>query len=302
MRLEQLRYFEDVAKTGSINFTAQKLFATQQTVNAALKRLEEELGYKLFDRSSAGVTLTEHGKIFLGFAETTLANYRSVRGEMESLGKPREVVLSGRLTIGDASALGEIALPEVLKKYKNNHPKVRIKLAKPDNGHILEDFLNRQYDVILMTVAEEYLEQYADSLPPEVGTEVLLEDQMVVCLRSSDPLADKEIISQEEYAQCSSAVYNLMPAPKFYRITMQQALHVSNDAEFCKKLMLQNLCATLMSQVAYEQLFKSKRLTAVKLEGTTQRVLHVAFSWKKENAENIKAFLQMMTQYAHKLQ
>ena len=56
VRLDQLNYFVEVAKSGSINHAAQRLFATQQTVNAALKRLEKELGYTLLVRSASGVT------------------------------------------------------------------------------------------------------------------------------------------------------------------------------------------------------------------------------------------------------
>ena len=301
MRLEQLRYFEDVAKTGSINFTAQKLFATQQTVNAALKRLEEELGYKLFERSSSGVTLTEHGKIFLRFAQSTLESYQAACQEMARLEKPQGQALTGELTIGDASALGELALPEVLKSYKHNHPKVHIRLVKSGCDRIMEEFLAGQYDIIMLTAAEEYLAHCLSTLPKDVGTEVLLEDQLVVCLRANDPLAEREIITQAEFADRTLAVYSMIPAPPFYQTTMQKALHVSDDAEFCKKLMLQNLCVTLMSQMAFEHLFRSKKLSAVKLEGTTQRVVHTAIFRQKDNESNIKAFLQTMAQFIHKL-
>ena len=90
MRLVQLKYFMEVAQSGSINHTAQKLFATQQTVNAALKRLEDEVGYPLLERSSAGVTLTKHGEIFLPFAKKTMEQYAEVCQALESVHQPEE--------------------------------------------------------------------------------------------------------------------------------------------------------------------------------------------------------------------
>ena len=291
MRLDQLKYFVEVAKSGSINYTAQKLFATQQTVNASLKRLEDEVGYPLLRRSPSGVTLTEHGEIFLPFAQNTMEQYRMVCARLRSVPQPEEKMLSGDLTIGDASALGEIVLPEVLKTYRHQYPQVRLRLSKSDNDRMVDLFLERQYDVVLLTAAEEYLEDCLKSLPEAVECCLLLTDQMVVCLRATDPLANKGIISQQEFAKRPYALYNILQAPEFREESARWALHVSNDADFCKKLMLQNLCVTLMSQIAYEHLFRSRKLVSARLDGTTPHVYHAALYWKPENEDNIRAFL-----------
>lgn len=301
MRLVQLKYFMEVAQSGSINHTAQKLFATQQTVNAALKRLEDEVGYPLLERSSAGVTLTKHGEIFLPFAKKTMEQYAEVCQALESVHQPEEKTLAGVLHIGDASALGEIVLPEVLKLYQQKYPQVRLRLSKSDNERIVEAFLAREYDVVLLSAAEEYLEACLEQLPEGVECCLLLADRVVVCLRASDPLANKSVLSQQEFAQRPYALYNILQAPEFSEASKRWALHVSNDADFCKKLMLQNICVTLMSQLAYEHLFRSRKLVSALVEGTTERVLHAALYWKPENEDNIGAFLETMSQAVRKL-
>lgn len=301
MRLDQLNYFVEVAQSGSINYTAQKLFATQQTVNAALKRLENELGYQLLARSPSGVTLTEHGAIFLPFAQNTMAQYRQVCVELQSVQQSEEKKLDGVLHIGDTSALGEIVLPEVLKTYQHKYPQVRLRLSKVDNDRIVDAFLERQYDVVLLTAAEEYLTDCLQQLPEEAECCLLLTDQAVVCLRASDPLAGKSVISQQEFARRPYALYNILQVPEFREASSRGALHVSNDADFCKKLMLQDLCVTLTSQLAYEHLFRSRKLVRVSLEGTTQRVLHAALFWQEEREDNSRAFLAALTQAVNKL-
>ena len=65
--------------------------------------------------------------------------------------------------------------------------------------------------------------------------------------------------------------------------------------------MLQNICVTLMSQLAYEHLFRSRKLVSALVEGTTERVLHAALYWKPENEDNIGAFLEAMSQAVRKL-
>ncbi|WP_201009698.1 LysR family transcriptional regulator [Rhodococcus sp. NKCM2511] len=66
--LQQLRYFVEVAAEGSISAAADLLYIAQPTMSAALKDLERRVGRTLFVRSTRGVTLTEDGAEFLGYA------------------------------------------------------------------------------------------------------------------------------------------------------------------------------------------------------------------------------------------
>ncbi|WP_053385945.1 LysR family transcriptional regulator [Leucobacter japonicus] len=66
--LQQLRYFVEVAAEGSISAAADLLYVSQPTMSAALKDLESRVGSTLFVRSTRGVTLTEDGTEFLGYA------------------------------------------------------------------------------------------------------------------------------------------------------------------------------------------------------------------------------------------
>ncbi|KXO99021.1 LysR family transcriptional regulator [Tsukamurella pseudospumae] len=70
--LQQLRYFAAVAAEGSISAAADELFVAQPTLSAALKDLESRLGRTLFIRSPRGVTLTDDGAEFLGYARQVI--------------------------------------------------------------------------------------------------------------------------------------------------------------------------------------------------------------------------------------
>ena len=63
MDLRQLEYFREIADTGSINEAARRLNMSQPPLSYQLRLLEEELGVRLFERSSQGVTLTETGTL-----------------------------------------------------------------------------------------------------------------------------------------------------------------------------------------------------------------------------------------------
>ena len=65
MNTDQIAYFIDIAKTGSINTTAKRMFSSQQAVSDAIKRMEQELGCTILERSKRGVSLTDDGKYVL---------------------------------------------------------------------------------------------------------------------------------------------------------------------------------------------------------------------------------------------
>ena len=65
MEIRQLEYFHEIAATGSINEAARRLNMSQPPLSYQIKQLEAELKVKLFERTRAGVTLTEAGKLLL---------------------------------------------------------------------------------------------------------------------------------------------------------------------------------------------------------------------------------------------
>lgn len=75
MTLNQLRYVVALSEESSINDAAKKLFVSQPALTAALKTLEEEVGFDIFLRTKSGISLTVKGIEFLGYAKSVLEQY-----------------------------------------------------------------------------------------------------------------------------------------------------------------------------------------------------------------------------------
>lgn len=75
MTLNQLRYAIEIEKMGSINEAAKSLFVSQPSLTAALKSLEQEVGFDIFTRSTSGMSLTVKGEEFLGYAKSVVEQY-----------------------------------------------------------------------------------------------------------------------------------------------------------------------------------------------------------------------------------
>ena len=72
MEIRQLEYFKEIADTGSINEAARRLNMSQPPLSSQLRRLEDELNVRLFERTKKGVSLTEAGKLLYTHAERIL--------------------------------------------------------------------------------------------------------------------------------------------------------------------------------------------------------------------------------------
>ena len=87
MKLQQIQYVVEVARSGSISQAAKNLFTAQSNISNSLKTLEQELGYPLFSRSNSGVQVTSQGKRFIELAETVY----SLTSEMSGLTQAKTV-------------------------------------------------------------------------------------------------------------------------------------------------------------------------------------------------------------------
>ena len=75
MTLQQLKYVLQVAKDGSINEAAKNLFISQPSLSNSIKDIEAELQISLFHRTNKGITITNEGEAFLGYARAVVEQY-----------------------------------------------------------------------------------------------------------------------------------------------------------------------------------------------------------------------------------
>ena len=75
MTLNQLKYVIEISKQNSVNEAAKRLFISQPSLTAALKSLEQEVGFDIFTRTNSGITLTVKGEEFLGYAKSVVEQY-----------------------------------------------------------------------------------------------------------------------------------------------------------------------------------------------------------------------------------
>jgi len=129
MELRHLRYFIAVAEESSLGRAAHRLHVSQPALSQQISGLEDELGLKLFKRSSRGVELTEAGRAFLtGGRRVLLAAQEAAERAKEAATGER-----GRLVIGSLGASTISFLTDVLARFREHNPLVEITLLHMNN-------------------------------------------------------------------------------------------------------------------------------------------------------------------------
>ncbi len=138
MNIDQLRYLADLAKTHSINQTAENFYITHQGVGKALKNLERELQTELINRSAKGVTLTTSGEYLNNKAQTIIATYNEI---LEYYNRPsNNTQLTGTLHIHCLTRLLENYLGSFITFFNTTYPNIALNITTGASYEILENF------------------------------------------------------------------------------------------------------------------------------------------------------------------
>ena len=119
-----LRYFLEVARTGSVNQAAQRLHVAASAVSRQLGKLEDSLGVVLFERQARGMTLTEAGTRLLAHASAHDAQALELVEQLQDLSAQGALRVRLACTEGFAAAF----MPLVMAGFRQAHPQVQLQL------------------------------------------------------------------------------------------------------------------------------------------------------------------------------
>ena len=139
----QLKSFVAIAETGTFGQAASTVNRTQSALSLQIKKLEQQLGCNLFDRTSRKVSLTPQGEIFLGYAK------RIIQLQWEAISRLREPDIEGEIRFGTPEDFATHYLPDVLARFRQHHPRVQLNVKCDLTLNLIEDFHRGEYDVIL---------------------------------------------------------------------------------------------------------------------------------------------------------
>ncbi|MFF3216759.1 LysR substrate-binding domain-containing protein [Streptomyces sp. NPDC002886] len=189
MELRQLRYVVAVAETRNFTRAAARCFVAQSALSRQIGNLERELGAKLFARTSRRVELTPAGEAFLVGARQCLeAAERAVTDAAAAVGEVR-----GRLLIGTVPTVVAVDIAEVLQRFRERHPQVRVGLNVGASDAMTAEIAAGDLDVAFLGLP-------AGHEPRGVAALELAREQLVAVVSPTHELADHDRVSLHQLA------------------------------------------------------------------------------------------------------
>ena len=185
MTLTELRYIVAVAREKHFGRAAEACFVSQPTLSVAIKKLEEELDVKLFERGASEVSVTTLGEAIVRQAQSVLEQAAAIK-EIAKRGKDP---LNGPLRLGIIYTIGPYLLPELVKHAIEMTPQMPLMLQENFTVKLLDMLRTGELDCAIM--AEPF---------PDTGLAVapLYEEPFMVAVPSHHPLASHRAIHSEE--------------------------------------------------------------------------------------------------------
>ncbi len=118
------KYIYAVYEEKSFSKAAKKLYITQSSLSATVKKHENKLGFLVFDRSKSPIELTQEGKIFIDYLEEINQNENAMKERIRSISSPH----FEHLAVGGTSFFSHHILPNACKKFHSLYPNIRIQL------------------------------------------------------------------------------------------------------------------------------------------------------------------------------
>lgn len=146
MNLRDLKYLLAVAELQHFGRAAEACFVSQPTLSGQIKKLEEELGVVIFERSNRSVRITPLGEQMLQLARRAVEQVDAMHQLAESAQDP----LSGPLRLGVIPTLGPYLMPSVLRPLREDFPRLQLILREEITDLLLEHLRTHDLDVALI--------------------------------------------------------------------------------------------------------------------------------------------------------
>jgi DNA-binding transcriptional LysR family regulator len=184
MDLRQLRFFLEVAESGGFTRAADKLNTAQSAVSLAIKKLEDELEVKLFDRRDRRVSLTVEGETLVKNAKDIFRRVAQARQEIADL----RGLLSGEVQVGLTPVLSSFFFPKIISTFKRQFPALKISVTGDSASNIQRKIESGTLDIGILE----------GKISEQLDSHHLLREEVVACVHRYHPFAKKKTCTTRE--------------------------------------------------------------------------------------------------------
>jgi DNA-binding transcriptional LysR family regulator len=296
MDVRDLEVFLSVAK--HLNFTraGEEVHLSQPTVSVRIRRLEEELGVKLFEQLGKKVLLTEAGRLLEPYARRVVAALDDARLVIEEI----QGLERGELRIGASTTPGMYIVPKLIAQFKLRYPKIDVHLGIKDTRQVEEEVIRNGYDFgfvggHLVGGEVEILPWRTDEIVLVVPPDHTLAQKGNVRLND---LAKQQFIFREPGSATRAAINDKLLS---LNLKLEAVIEMDNP-EAVKQAVQAGVGVAFLSRSAAMMELKAETLVAVTVRGLSiKRELKIVYRKEKHLSRAAKAFIEVAQRYGDQL-
>ncbi|OAM51960.1 LysR family transcriptional regulator [Methylovorus sp. MM2] len=275
MTLSELRFIVAVAKERNFRRAAEKSFVSQPALSLAVKKLEDELGVQIFERSHSDIAMTPIGEQIVEQAIKALEEANRVK----EIAKQGSNQLIGPLKLGVIYSVGPYLLPEIIPTLRQTAPEMPLDVEENLTAHLEVQLRNGIIDVAIIALPFD---------APAIKLMPLYDESFVVVVPSTHPWAERASISPQELSTDSEKVLLLNSGHCFSNQVMEACPDLSrkgevlqgNSLETIRNMVASNLGITVLPASAAIERYQNPLIKVIPFsEPVPSR--RIALAWRK---------------------
>lgn len=293
MDINQLEVLVAVANEKSFSRAAEVLNRTQPAVSQAVRRLENEIGEKLFDRSSKDGTLTSAGEVLLEYARQML----NLRETAQTAIKDLRDLHQGKVVLS-ANEHTVFYLLGLIKEFRRLHPQIKVEVKRGVASRIPSEVMNREVELGIISFKPSDIS--VKSMP-------VITDELTLIVSPKHMLANKTSVSIKELGIESFIAHNAVSP---YREQVIEAfekhetpLNISVELpslEAIKRLVKMEAGVALVPKITAQAELDNGTLVGLSVrELKLERRLHLIYKRNSVLSHAAKVFLQVAKEFKH---
>lgn len=280
MDLIQLRYFKKIAECGTMSQAARKLHVSQPALSAAVRKLEQELSVRLFERTKSRLVLNDMGKLALTYAVVVLEKADEMKNTFRRCVRKNSILALGFCDPGPM----RFSVPLFQKAY----PGIDVTSEIIENeDDVLNFLLSGKYDAVVSLKQVDHDETECrpfaeEELMLSVPAEHILASKKSVCLLDEDPL--------EIAVYCGSGAYVRQLRPFLDRLSEKHTVKIYDDYFVFKQMLDQKKAVTFTTRLVRRYRHDGDNRVFIPLADTGITAVY-RISYLKRNKKYVAALL-----------
>ncbi len=283
-----IKVFHAVATENSFSRAAEKLLRTQPAVSMTVKRLEEDLGERLIDRSGRDLVLTDAGRIVFEFAD----RFQSLQRELENALAELRDNAAGRLVIG-ANESTTLYLLTHLQRYRRSFPRVRVQIRRSLSSRVPEELIRGNLELGVISY---------DPGDRRLDSRVIYTDRLAFVVSPQHRLAHRDAVAISELGMETFIAHNVTSPYReiVLREFQRRKIPLNMDVEMptvesIRKLVQRNEGVAFLPHMCVEQELDQGTLGEIRVkELEVERKIYLVYPAHRILSHAARAFLELV--------